>query len=135
MKRVNFFLNGTVYNFSVDHRSIKKEDIQLKKKKNIRRYLIAESDIKQCLVAFIKKIFFGYLTNIIITSNHTKCVSLNNKEFMIQLALINLHPNEYSQGSRCYLLAVNLDWCFGSCNTLNDLSNRVCVPEKIEDLN
>ena len=96
-----------IFQLTIDQ--LRKEDIQLKKKKNIRRYLIAESDMKQCLVAFIKKIFLGYLTNIIITSNYTKCVSLNNQQFMIQLALINLHPNEYSQGLRCYLLAVNLD--------------------------
>ena len=30
---------------------------------------------------------------------------------------------------------VKLDKCVGSCNTLNDLSNRVCVPNKTEGLN
>ena len=30
---------------------------------------------------------------------------------------------------------VDLDRCVGSCNTLNDLSNKVCVPNKTEDLN
>ena len=30
---------------------------------------------------------------------------------------------------------VKLDRCVGSCNTLNDLSNKVCVPNKTEDLN
>ena len=34
-----------------------------------------------------------------------------------------------------YPLAVKLDRCVGSCNTLNELSNKVCVPNKIEDLN
>ena len=28
---------------------------------------------------------------------------------------------------------VNLDRCVGSCNTLNDLSNKVSVPNKTED--
>ena len=27
-----------------------------------------------------------------------------------------------------------LDRCVGSCNTLNDLPNKVCVPNKTEDL-
>ena len=54
---------------------------------------------------------------------------------MIQPNLINLHPNEYGQGLRYYPFAVNLDTCMGSCNTLNELSNRVCVPNKTEDLN
>ena len=31
--------------------------------------------------------------------------------------------------------AVKLDRCFGSCNTLNDLSNKVCVQNKTEYLN
>ena len=30
---------------------------------------------------------------------------------------------------------VKLDKCVGSCNTLNDLSNKVCVTNKTEDLN
>ena len=30
---------------------------------------------------------------------------------------------------------VKLDRCFGSCNALNDLSNKVCVPNKTADLN
>ena len=54
---------------------------------------------------------------------------------MTQRTLINLHPNEYSQGLRYYQFAVNLDRCMGSCNILNDTSNRVCVPDKTEDLN
>ena len=36
-----------------------------------------------------------------------------------------------SQGLPYYPYAVNLDGCVGSCNTLDDLSNRVCVPKKI----
>ena len=49
--------------------------------------------------------------------------------------LINLHPNEYSQEFHYYSFAVKLDRCVGSCNTLNDLPNKVRVPNKIEDLN
>ena len=54
---------------------------------------------------------------------------------MIQSTLINLHPNEKTQGLRYYPSVVNLDRCVGSCNTLNDLSNKVCAPNKTEDLN
>ena len=49
--------------------------------------------------------------------------------------LIPLHPNECSQELYYYPFAVKLDKCVGSCNTLNDLSNKVCVPNKTEDLN
>ena len=54
---------------------------------------------------------------------------------MTQPTLINLHPNVYTQGLHYYPFAVNLDRCLGSCNTLDDLSNRVFVPNKTEDLN
>ena len=75
----------------------------------------------------IKKIFIGLLTDIVSASNHTKCLSLSNKKCMIQPTLINLHPNEYSQ-EFCYdPFVVKLDRCVKSCNTLNDLSNKICV--------
>ena len=51
---------------------------------------------------------------------------------MIQPTLINLLPNEYIQELNYYPLAVQLDRCVGGCN---DLSNKVCVPNKTEDLN
>ena len=57
------------------------------------------------MFSFIKKIFIGLL--------------------------LNLHPNEYN----CYFpLAVELDRYVGGCDTLNDLSNKVYVPNKTEDL-
>ena len=34
-----------------------------------------------------------------------------------------------------YKFAVGLDKCVGNCNTLNDLSNKLFVPNKTEDLN
>ena len=79
-------------------------------------------------MGLFKKMFIILLTNIVNASNHTKCVSLSNQKCEIQPNLINLHPNEYSQELHFYPLV-------GSCNTLNDLSNKVCVPNKTEDLN
>ena len=55
---------------------------------------------------------------------------LSNQNCMTRPALINLHPNEYSQEFYYYPLAVTLDRCVESCNTLNDLSNKVRVPKK-----
>ena len=56
--------------------------------------------------------------------NNKKCVSLSNRKCMTEPTFINLHP-----------FAINLGRCVGSCNTLNDLPNKVCVPSKTEDLN
>ena len=75
------------------------------------------------------------LTGTISASNHTKGMSLSNQKCITQLILINLHPNEYSQEFHYYPVAVKLDRCVGSCNTINDLSNKVCVPNKTEHLN
>ena len=52
-----------------------------------------------------------------------------------QFNQINLHPNEYSQEFHYYPFLVKLDRCVGSCNTINDLSNKVCIPNKTEGLN
>ena len=64
-----------------------------------------------------------------------KYVLFSNEKCEIQPTLINLHPDEYSQDFRYYPFAVKLDRCVGSCNTVDDLSNKVCVPNKTEDLN
>ena len=83
----------------------------------------------------IEEMFITLLSNIVNGSNHTKCVSLSNQKCLIQPTLINLHPREYSQEFHYNLFTVKLDKCVGSCNTLNGLSNKVCVPNKTEDLN
>ena len=79
--------------------------------------------------------FIGLLTSIVNVSTHTKYISLNNQKCVTQITLINLHPNKYSQGFHYYAFVVNLDRCIESCITFNDLSNRVYVPDKTEDLN
>ena len=73
----------------------------------------------------------GLLIKIVNASNHTKCVSLSTQKYMIQPTLINLHPNESSQEFHYYLFSVKLDRCIGSCNILNDLSNKVCIPNNL----
>ena len=79
----------------------------------------------------IKKMFILLFTNIVNTSNHTKSVFLTNKKCEAQPTLINLDPNEYDQELYCYPFVVKLYRCIGSCNTLNDLSNKMSVPNKI----
>ena len=86
------------------------------------------------MFGLIKKIFnIGLLTGIVSVSNYKKYVLLRNQKCMIQPTLVNLHPNEYSQEFHYYPLVVKLDRCVGSCNTLNDLSNKIYAPNKTED--
>ena len=74
-------------------------------------------------------------SGIVNASTHTKCVSFSNQKCMIQLTLMNLHYNKYSREFHCYPFAVKLYRYVWGCNTFNDLSNKVCVPNKTEDLN
>ena len=78
--------------------------------------------------------FMELLISTVNASNHKTCVSLSNQKCMTQSTLINLHPNEYSQQFHFYPFAVKLHRCVGSCNTLNDLSNKVCASNKTKDL-
>ena len=53
---------------------------------------------------------------------------------MIQPTVSNLHPNEHNQEFHYYPFVVKLGKCVGGCNTLNDFSNKVWVPNQTEDL-
>ena len=78
--------------------------------------------------------FMGLLVSMVNASYQTKCASLTNQKCITQSTLINLHPNECSQEFLYYPFLVNLDRCVGSFNTLNGLSNKVCLSNKREDL-
>ena len=87
------------------------------------------------MFGWIKKIFVGLLTGLVNGSNHAKCILLSNQKCEIHPTLINLLLNEYSEEFDYYPFAIKLDRCVGSCNSLNSLSDKVCVPNKAEDLN
>ena len=80
------------------------------------------------MFGIIKNMFIVLSTNTVNASNHIKYVSLSNKE--IQSTLISLHLNEYGQELHYYPFAVKWDRCVGSCNTLDDLPNKVFVPKQ-----
>ena len=69
------------------------------------------------------------LSNIVNGYNHPKCVPLNNQKCMIQPNLIYILMNTVKI-FHYYPFAVKLDRCVGSCNTPNDLSNKICLPNK-----
>ena len=83
----------------------------------------------------IYKMFIALLANIVNASIHTKCVSLSKRKYEVQPTFINLHPNECSQEFHYYPYTVKIDEWAASCNTFNDISNKVYVPNNTEDLN
>ena len=76
------------------------------------------------MFGFIKNIFIGLLTGLVIASNHTKYISFSN-----------IFTHEYTEGLRYYPSPANLDRYVGSCNTRNFLSSKIRIPNKKEDLN
>ena len=126
---INYIKKTGLKFFSVDCNPIDTNDIL-----DIHKYLMKKTYYKTMFV-LIKKTFIGLLTGLVNGSNHTKCVLLTNQKCKIQPTLINLHHSEYNQEIHYFPFVVKSDRCVGSCNTLNDLSNKVCVPNKIKDLN
>ena len=80
---------------------------------------------------FIKKKRIRLLTSLVNVSSNSKCVSLNNHKCINQPTLINLYPNEYTQGLSYYPFSVNLDSCVGNCNNLNNYLLDTCYKQNI----
>ena len=74
---------------------------------------------------------FGLITKIFIV---LLCNIVNGCKIQPYSTLIKVDPNEYSQEFQHYPFAVKFSRCVGSCNTLNHLSNKICVANKT-DLN
>ena len=58
-------------------------------------------------------------------------MSLNNKLCMVKPTLIDLNPIELSY----YPFLVSVDKCSGSCVLVDDLSTKICIPNKPKDIN
>ena len=67
--------------------------------------------------------FSGYLT--------TERVSLNNESCMTRSTLIDLNSAKFN----FFPFMISLDKCNGSCNAIDDLSKKICVPSKTKSIN
>ena len=77
----------------------------------------------------------GLLTTIECPSNQqNNCRWANRNVWLSLLLLIYILINIVLELHDC-AFAVNLHRCVGRCNIPTDLSNKVCVPNKTEDLN
>ena len=80
---------------------------------------------------FIKETFivvcrFWWITNVT-----AKCTSVNDQQNMVSPMLIDLNLDEL-----CYYpFIISMSRCNESCNTAEDPFGRICVPNKIEDVN
>ena len=67
-------------------------------------------------------------------SHFATFMSLNNQSYMTRPTVISQNPYKYNLGLRYYPFMVNLNIYNGSCNTLNDPSDRIFVPNKIKGI-
>ena len=82
--------------------------------------------IKKCFLTAMT--FFNFnLSNI----NSLECVSMNNQECKIRPEIINLNTNE----PLFYPYNIKINKYRGSCNTINDLYDKICVPDNIKNTN
>ena len=77
------------------------------------------SDAKSCLRPESAPLSFG-------RSSATKCVLLNNEPCMTRPTLIDLNPVEVN----FYPFMISLDKCNGICNTVDNLSMKICFPSE-----
>ena len=77
--------------------------------------------------------FFAGLT---ILSNFTNviplsCISMNNQACKVRPEILNVNSNE----PVFYTFSIKTNKCGGSCNNINDIYAKICVPDVIKDLN
>ena len=60
-----------------------------------------------------------------------KCVSLSKHPCLARPTLVNINPYE----TLFFLFTVSAKKCNGSCNTIDDLYARVCLPNKVKNMN
>ena len=59
------------------------------------------------------------------------CISMNNQECKVRLEIINVNSDE----PVFYPFSIKISRCSGSCNNINDLYAKMCVPDVIKNLN
>ena len=86
------------------------------------------------MLGFIKKCFFTAITffsSNVLNVNSLECVSMNSRECKIRSEIINVNTNE----PVLYLYSIKIIKCKGSCNTINDLYAKLCIPDIFKNIN
>ena len=83
---------------------------------------------------FIKKMFVAAMTfssGMTLNIIPLKCVSMNNRECKVRSKIININSNE----PLFYRCSIKTSKFNGSCNNINDLFAKLCVPDVAKNLN
>ena len=76
---------------------------------------------------FVKKVFFIGLT----TLSGLSCISMNNQERKTRPQLINVNGDE----PLFFPFSIETSKCSGSCNNINYLYAKICVPDVVKVFN
>ena len=85
------------------------------------------------MFGFVKKVFF---TGLIILSSFTSanllsCISMNNQECKTRPQVVNVNGDE----PVFFPFSIETSKCSGSCNNINYLYAKICVPDVLKNLN
>ena len=85
------------------------------------------------MLVFIKKIFYigSLFLSSLVSTTSLSCISIKNQECKVRPEIINVNSNE----PVFYPFSIKTSKCSGSCNNINDLYAKICVPNVIKYLN
>ena len=84
------------------------------------------------IFGFVKKLFFIGLTILSSFTNASSlsCISMINQECKTRPQIVNVNSNN----PIFYPFSIKISKCSDSCNTVNDLYSKICVPDVIKNL-
>ena len=86
------------------------------------------------MFGFIKKEFIVAMTFFSsnpLNVNSLKCVSMNNQASRIRTKILDINNNE----PIFYTFSITVNKCSGSCNNINDLYAKICLPDVVKNIN
>ena len=85
------------------------------------------------MFGLIKKVFFTGLAflSTLTSINLLSCISMNNQECKVRPQIVNVNSKE----PVFFPFSIKTSKCSGSCNNINDLYAKLCVPDIVKNLN
>ena len=82
---------------------------------------------------FIKKIFYivSLCLSSLVSTNPLSCISLKNQECKVRPKIADINRNN----PIFYPFSTKVNKCNGNRNNINDPYARICVPDKVKNLN
>ena len=86
------------------------------------------------MLGFVKQIFISAMMFFgcnLPSINSLKCISMNNQECKIRPQIVNVNSEE----PVFFSFSIKTRKCSSSCNNINDLYAKLCVPDVVKNSN